>query len=43
MTSPVFVGVDVAKDQLDAAVRPRGDRWREGNDEVPAPSVQYSC
>src|SRR3989441_10852278 len=34
MTSPVFVGVDVAKEQLDVAVRPSGDRWREVNDEA---------
>jgi transposase len=34
MTNPVVVGVDVAKEQLDVAVRPSGDRWREVNDEA---------
>src|SRR2546426_8451130 len=34
MTSPVFVGVDVAKEQVDVAVRPSGDRWRVVNDEA---------
>jgi transposase len=34
MTSPVFVGVDVAKDTLDVAVRPSGDGWSALNDET---------
>jgi hypothetical protein len=28
-----FVGIDVAKAQLDIAVRPPGDRWAVTNDE----------
>src|SRR5213593_5315335 len=34
MTNPVFVGVDVAKEQVDVALRPSGDRWSAVNDEV---------
>jgi transposase len=34
MTSPVFVGVDVAKDRLDVLVRPSGERWSVANDEA---------
>jgi transposase len=34
MTSPVFVGVDVAKDALDVAVRPSGESWSGANDET---------
>ena len=34
MTSPVFVGVDVAKEQLDVAVRPSGESWSGANDEA---------
>jgi IS30 family transposase len=34
MTSPVVVGVDVAKERLDIAVRPSGERWSGVNDEV---------
>jgi transposase len=33
-TGHVFVGIDVAKAQLDIAVRPTGDRWRVTNDEA---------
>lgn len=33
-TSPVFVGVDVAKETLDVAVRPSGVRWSVSNDEA---------
>ena len=32
--SPVFVGIDVAKAQLDIAVRPTGTRWSAPNDEA---------
>ena len=32
--SPVFVGVDVAKAQLDIALRPTGARWAVTNDET---------
>ena len=32
--SPVFVGIDVAKAQLDIAVRPTGARWNASNDEA---------
>lgn len=33
MTAPtVFVGIDVAKDTLDIAVRPTEDRWRVAHD-----------
>ena len=32
--SPVVVGVDVAKDRLDVAVRPSGEAWSETNDEA---------
>lgn len=31
-TTPVVVGVDVAKDRLDVAVRPSGEGWSEVND-----------
>src|SRR5881397_2123673 len=34
MTNPVFVGVDVAKEQVDVALRPSGDRWSAVNDET---------
>src|SRR5947209_7194309 len=27
MTSPTFVGIDVAKDKLDIAVRPSAEQW----------------
>lgn len=33
MTSPVCVGVDVAKERLDVAVRPSGEGWSVANDE----------
>lgn len=33
-TSAVVVGVDVAKDRLDVAVRPSGARWSETNNET---------
>ena len=29
---PCFVGIDVAKAQLDIAVRPSGERWAVPND-----------
>ncbi len=32
--SPVVVGVDVAKDRLDVAVRPSGEAWSEANDDT---------
>ncbi len=31
-TVPIFVGIDIAKDRLDVAVRPTGDRWAVPND-----------
>jgi transposase len=35
MAAPqVFVGIDVAKAQLDIALRPTGDRWEVSNDET---------
>src|SRR5919206_1027127 len=34
MSAPqLFVGIDVAKAQLDIALRPTGDRWAVANDE----------
>ena len=33
-TNAVVVGVDVAKDRLDVAVRPSGEVWSEANDEA---------
>ena len=34
MSAPqVFVGIDVAKAQLDIALRPTGERWTVTNDE----------
>src|SRR3989441_914792 len=33
-TSAVVVGVDVAKDRLDVAVRPSGETWSAANDEA---------
>jgi transposase len=32
--SQSFVGIDVAKAQLDIAVRPTGERWSAPNDEA---------
>jgi len=32
--SPLFVGIDVAKAQLDIALRPTGERWTVPNDEA---------
>ena len=35
MTStPVFVGIDVSKDQLDVALRPSAERWAVANDDA---------
>jgi transposase len=34
MSSQVFVGIDVAKAQLDIALRPSGDRWAVTNDDA---------
>src|SRR2546429_5905569 len=33
-TNSVVVGVDVAKERLDVAVRPSGEVWSEANDEA---------
>jgi transposase len=33
-TNSVVVGVDVAKDRLDVAVRPSGEAWSEANDDA---------
>jgi len=33
MSTEIFVGLDVAKAQLDVAVRPSGERWSVANDE----------
>jgi len=33
-TNPLAVGVDVAKDRLDVAVRPSGQTWSVANDEA---------
>ena len=30
----LFIGIDVAKDVLDVAIRPTGDAWQVTNDEV---------
>ena len=30
----IFIGIGVAKDVLDIAVRPTGEQWRVANDEV---------
>src|SRR5207249_8954562 len=34
MTASPVVGVDVAKDRLDVAVRPSGEAWSEANDDA---------
>jgi transposase len=34
MSSQVFVGIDVAKAQLDIALRPMGERWAVSNDDA---------
>jgi transposase len=34
MTSATFVGVDVAKERLDVAVRPSGEHWSVSNDDA---------
>jgi transposase len=34
MSSQVFVGIDVAKAQLDIALRPTGERWAVTNDDT---------
>src|SRR5918992_1971394 len=31
---PLFIGIDVAKAQLDVALRPTGERWAVGNDDT---------
>jgi len=31
---PVFVGIDVAKESLEVAVRPSGESWRIANDDA---------
>jgi len=33
-TSPPVVGVDVAKERLDIAIRPSGERWSVANDDA---------
>ena len=33
-TVPVFVGIDIAKDRSDVAVRPTGNRWAVANDDA---------
>lgn len=35
----VFVGIDVAKAQLDIALRPTGDRWAVPNEEASIASL----
>ena len=43
MSSQVFVGIDVAKAQLDIALRPSGERWAVTNDDAGiAPSSRGS-
>jgi transposase len=32
--TPCFVGIDVAKAQLDIALRPTGERWAVANDDA---------
>ena len=32
--TPYFVGIDVAKAQLDIALRPTGERWTVANDDA---------
>src|SRR5918997_5313338 len=32
--TPIFVGIDVAKAQLDIALRPTGERWTVANDDA---------
>src|SRR2546427_4482523 len=39
LTGRVFVGVHVATEQVDVAVRPSGDRWRVVNDEAGIPAL----
>ena len=39
MTAEIFVGLDVAKAQLDVVVRPSGERWSTTNDEVGVPQL----
>jgi transposase len=34
MSATCFVGIDVAKDHLDAHARPQGDAWRAANDDA---------
>jgi transposase len=34
MRTEIFVGLDVAKAQIDVAVRPSGEQWRAANDEA---------
>ena len=35
----IYVGIDVAKAQLDVAVRPTDDRWVVSNDDAGNPST----
>jgi hypothetical protein len=39
MTAEVFVGIDVARDSLEIAMRPTGERWQVGNDSTGIPAV----
>ncbi len=38
-TTPVFVGLDVAKATLDVALRPSGEPWSVANDEAGVTSL----
>jgi transposase len=39
MTSPVFIGIDVAKATLDIAVRPSGECWQLANEDAAWPAL----
>ena len=40
---PCFVGIDVAKAQLDMALRPSGERWAVPNDAGGVGTLWNSC
>jgi len=42
-TNAVVVGVDVAKDRLDVAVRPSGEVWSEGTMRRGSPRWSRGC
>ena len=42
-TAETFIGIDVARDKLDLAVRPAGQQWQVANTEAGSPHWCPSC